>query len=977
MPRPRTVGITAAVVLVVLVTGLLIALPLIVRRVAVDQLTQMTGRAVSLHAVGLNVFTGRVALDRFRIAQRGSTDPALELGGLEVRVSIPSLLGNHVRVKSVTITAPRVYVARLTETEFDFSDLLALIPPPDPNAKPSTRTIAIDRVTLTSGAVTARDDVTKTAWKLEDLTIDGASLTTREAPPGRVTVKVKLNGTPITVDAPAVDLGKGVVAARVAVEGFDIAQVRPFVPPTIGASPAGGRVTVALDVKAEKATPSPRVSIAGDVRLDDVAAVLANATDPFVKVARIAVKIKDAQPLAGNVTLDTIAIDGVDVKVKRDAQGRIDVLSLAQPSGPAVSTQSVPSPSTANSAKSAGGAGEAGGAAASPAPPAAPGRRPMTVRVNELALRGTTLTLMDEGVKTTLALSDVTATVKDIAWPGSDPLAFDVATGMPGAGRLVAKGTATLQPVTAEFTMSLRGAPITPYQAYIPIPGRVVGTFNGESRQKVSMADGKLAVAVSQGKSWIEGLELREPKGTAAPVKIARVAIDGVDFTHPGRAAAKTITVTKPQFRVERDEQGVINLRKLFAAETPPITTTRTPAPVTPAAPPAPPRADEPMFALKTPMPLEIGAIVIEDGDARFMDRTTKPAFSETLTRLAVRVDGLSSEPGRRATLAVQAIVGADSAVDLKGEIAPFGELYADVRGEMRKFTLPTVNPYADTAIAWIIEKGTLTTRFHYTVEKNQLTASNEIIVENLHVARSRADDEVQRRIGLPLGMIVALITDSNNSIRVNLPLSGTLQSWAADLSDAIWTVVKNVVVNIVSAPFKAIGRLFTGKGDTIESLAVDPARFTAGSATVAPEAEGHLTKVADFLRRSPAITLTLAPVTTPADGESLRAQELAARLQQVQREKKLKDLDAAVADEFARVFPGEAPPKTADEQLARLRAHAEVPSVALEQLALRRLEAVRDALAIREGIPAARLVAGTPTAATSGEGRVEFKIGQ
>ncbi len=337
MPRPRTVGITAAVVLVLLVVGLVIALPLIVRRVAVDRLTQMTGRTVSLHAVGLNLFTGRVALDRFRIAQRGSTDPALELEGLEVRVSIPSLLTNHARVKSLTITAPRLHVARLTETEFDFSDLLALIPPADPNAKPSTRTISIDRIVLSSGAVMARDDVTKTSWKLEDLTIDGASLTTREAPPGRLTMKVKLNGTPIALDAPAVDLAKGVVAARATVEGFDIAQVRPFVPPTVGASPVGGRVTVAFDVKAEKATPSPRVSIAGDVRLDDVALLMANASDPFVKVGRITVKIKEAQPLAGVVTLETITIEGADVKVKRDAQGRIDVLALAQPPASAAS----------------------------------------------------------------------------------------------------------------------------------------------------------------------------------------------------------------------------------------------------------------------------------------------------------------------------------------------------------------------------------------------------------------------------------------------------------------------------------------------------------------------------------------------------------------------------------------------------------------------------------------------------------------
>jgi hypothetical protein len=376
-------------------------------------------------------------------------------------------------------------------------------------------------------------------------------------------------------------------------------------------------------------------------------------------------------------------------------------------------------------------------------------------------------------------------------------------------------------------------------------------------------------------------------------------------------------------------------------------------------------------------MPIEIGSFVIENGDARFVDRTTKPAFSETLTRLSVRVDGLSSQPGHRAKVAVQAIVGADSAVDLTGEVAPFGDLYADVRGEMRRIVLSSVNPYAESAIAWIVERGTLTARLHYTVEKNQLTAQNEIIVENLHVARSRADDEVQRRIGLPLGLIVALVTDSNNSIRVNLPLSGTLQSWAADLSDAIWTVVKNAVVNIVSAPFKAIGRLFTGKGDTIESLAVDPARFSAGSAAVAAEAEGHLAKVADFLRRSPAIKLTLAPVTTPADAESLRAQEVEARLQQVQRDKKLADVNAAITEEYARVFPGVAPPKTPEEQLTRLRDHEDVPEAALEQLASQRVEAVREALATKAGIPAGRLLAGAPTTATSGDGRVEFRLVQ
>src|SRR5947207_14084935 len=189
MPRLRTVGIAAAVLVVLLVTALLVALPEIVRRVAIDQLMTRTGRAVSLERVELNLFTGRFALAKFRLAQRGSKDPALDLDGLEVRVSLPSLVTKHVRVHSLSLTAPRVRAARLTATEFDFSDLLALIPPADPNAKPSGRTVTIERLAVKGGDLIARDAVTATEWKLEGLTVDGAGLSTRGGPPGTLTVR--------------------------------------------------------------------------------------------------------------------------------------------------------------------------------------------------------------------------------------------------------------------------------------------------------------------------------------------------------------------------------------------------------------------------------------------------------------------------------------------------------------------------------------------------------------------------------------------------------------------------------------------------------------------------------------------------------------------------------------------------------------------------------------------------------------------
>jgi hypothetical protein len=376
--------------------------------------------------------------------------------------------------------------------------------------------------------------------------------------------------------------------------------------------------------------------------------------------------------------------------------------------------------------------------------------------------------------------------------------------------------------------------------------------------------------------------------------------------------------------------------------------------------------------------PLDIGAFVIEDGYTQFIDRTVKPAFSETLSRMSLRVEGISTTPGRRAKLTTQTILGGDAALDAKGEVAPLGEIYADITGELRDFTLTRVNPYADSFVAWIVDRGKLGVKFRFKVERGQLDAANEIFVQNIHVSPTRQEDEVKKRVGLPLGLIVALITDGDNNLKVNLPMAGPVESLKADLADAIWTVVRNVVVNVVAAPFRAVGRLFKGKDDKIEALSVEPVTFTPGADAIAAPMDRHVTAVGDFLRRAPAIRLAMSAKANAADLDRLRGQELTARLQARQREKGLPDFPAAVASVFKERFP-ETPLPKPEEQLARLQTEQEVPRERVTELLARRLAAVREGLVKGEGIPESRLLDAEPgePMAQQGEGRVEFRIAQ
>jgi len=154
------------------------------------------------------------------------------------------------------------------------------------------------------------------------------------------------------------------------------------------------------------------------------------------------------------------------------------------------------------------------------------------------------------------------------------------------------------------------------------------------------------------------------------------------------------------------------------------------------------------------------------------------------------------------------------------------------------------------------------------------------------------------------------------------VPISGSLSDPRFDFGESVWTAVKNVVVNILAAPFRAIGRGLAGlfaAGKTVEEPKLDPVTFVAGSTALSQEMERHLTRVADFLRRAPYVRLELVPVATPRDAAALREQGLRLRLEAVQREKKLKDLPAALAVEFRERFPGAPLPDSQDAQLAQL----------------------------------------------------------
>jgi len=338
----------------------------------------------------------------------------------------------------------------------------------------------------------------------------------------------------------------------------------------------------------------------------------------------------------------------------------------------------------------------------------------------------------------------------------------------------------------------------------------------------------------------------------------------------------------------------------------------------------------------------------------------------------------LGNKPDQRAKLVFTSLIGGDGGLDIRGDIGAVGApLYLDLVGEIRDLKLPVVNPYSDQMTAWLIQRGNLKYKFNLKVENDQVVAMNEVLVEKLRVAKSsRPDDEAKKRLGLPLGLIVALIKDGNGNIVVNVPVAGSLKDPRFDWSETIWSAVRNVLKNVLASPFRLIGSLFSSD-EKMEEPKVNPVTFAAGSAVLAPAAGQQLLRVADFMRQTPYVSLTLNPLVAPVDLDTLKAEAVAAKVQQFAKERGLSEQVMAIRGYFAVRLPGEKLPPTPDDQLKLLRDREPVPEPKVKELVEARVAVTRERMVKTEGIQEKRLPVGETKRATAGEGRIEFAIGE
>ncbi len=266
------------------------------------------------------------------------------------------------------------------------------------------------------------------------------------------------------------------------------------------------------------------------------------------------------------------------------------------------------------------------------------------------------------------------------------------------------------------------------------------------------------------------------------------------------------------------------------------------------------------------PFDVDIARIRFEHGVLDFADLSLRPQFATRMHELQGVIAGLSTDPQRTAKLQFVARVNEYGSAKIDGELSlRRPEELTDVEMVFRNIRIADLSPYVVRFAGYRVVGGTLSVDLQYRIKDRKLLGEHKIVMNRMQLGE-KVDSP--GALDLPLGLAIALLQDSKGVIDIGLPVSGDLDDPQFSYGGIILKAIGNLIVGIVTAPFRALGALLGAGAQDVDSIEFEP-----GSAALAPPERGKLVSVAKVLAERPGLKLVVAGVQAPElDGLALRS---------------------------------------------------------------------------------------------------------
>jgi hypothetical protein len=281
--------------------------------------------------------------------------------------------------------------------------------------------------------------------------------------------------------------------------------------------------------------------------------------------------------------------------------------------------------------------------------------------------------------------------------------------------------------------------------------------------------------------------------------------------------------------------------------------------------------------ATQKPFRFKIGKIAVTTKKSLVLvDAHTKPATVHKIENFSITLGAIdSSQPEQASDLTMNFKYGHYGTAKVSGTVMPFAakptvNLHASILG----LNLNRVSTYTRELLQHKIKSGQLDAQIEIKIVQGKLDSDAKLTLNKFYVNKlsGKEMDRYQKDLGIPLSSALYLLRDKNDTIKIELPVTGEVEHPDFSLNDIIATVSAKAIKAAIVKYYSALGliSLVTGAFDLMTALRFEPLAFLPGQSTLTETSRTALDKFATMLNERPQVHLVLCGHATLADQSKL-----------------------------------------------------------------------------------------------------------
>ncbi|MCJ8218028.1 DUF748 domain-containing protein [Aeromonas veronii] len=872
-------------------------------------------------------------------------------------------------LSAVTLTKPVVLLQRLTDKKGDvrlnLTDALATLLAPAPSSEPETASapllVDIASVNVTDGHVRYQDQrkESEPGWlpplNLEKVTLKLDNLRTEANHPTAYQLSATINGKSSLAAHGKLAVMSGMGQGKASLKQVNLKPLAPLWAPYLKLDLAKGHANAEVEYQLKEGKQGVLWQLSkGKLTLDNWQ-LKKYQGDEFARFGQLALSDLAVDGQKQSLQIGKVTLQQPLLKATLNPQQELDLADLLIEQAPAKPVKGAhaanevannAAPKSAQQAKAAGN-GKKHGA-----------DKPWQWQIKQILIDKGDLTLTESssGKPQARQLSGLKLALGPLGSKGEQPSKLTLATQFNQSSPLAFDGQLTLTPFTLSGEINQQGLPLTLAQPYLADLVRIKvqnGLLSSKTRLDLATTpQGDLSRLTLQGGLDINGLKVVDQADNQRLLEFNTLALTGLTYDGISQQMRiKDIALNKPFARIEINEDGTTNLQQLLLPQS------------------AAAKSTEAKAGSKAPdFRFTIDQLRTEQGNLRFADRSLSQDFVADIASLGGQSRHISNIPGQRSDLAFNGKVDRYAPVTIRGGTNLLvANPILDIAVAFHNLELTTFTPYSGTYAGYAIDKGQLSMKLHYKLEGNRLEGDNDITIKKLQLGEKIKSDQAK---DLPLGLAIALLSDANGVIQMNLKVKGDLDQPDFSIGNIFWDVLGNTLSKAITSPFSLLASLADGTED------LDELPFLPGDPDLTPTQQEKLVKLAQALKDRPKLSMNIrGKVNFNEERPILQRQKLErvlAKLTGNQADLDLLEQDSALQEALAQAYEerfGEDLDDLADrlhldEESAALRAQAVIllrdqqliTAKSLRNLAMRRAQNTKEFLVDNQGIAPERL---------------------